>query len=131
MNVETYDDLCDLIVLEQFKNSVPGHIAIYISEHKVKTAAEAAALADEYVLTHRGDREYRARDDVGYRHEVSMYHTAGKWEERNPCLGKPERALRVRFHLTQTKYVTSAKAGGIGKLIVPQLMVDVGMGGTG
>lgn len=27
---------------------------MYISEQKVKTAAEAAALADDYLLTHRG-----------------------------------------------------------------------------
>lgn len=44
LNVDTYAALCDLVVLEQFKNSIPSHIAVYISEHKVKTAAEAAHL---------------------------------------------------------------------------------------
>lgn len=44
-----------MIVLEKRKNSIPSHIAVYISEHKVKTAVEAAVLADEYVLTHRSD----------------------------------------------------------------------------
>jgi len=43
------------MILEQFKNSVPGRIATYISERKVKTAAEAAALADDYLLTHGGE----------------------------------------------------------------------------
>ncbi len=38
-------DLCNLMVLEQFKNSVPGRIAMYISEQKVKTVAETAALS--------------------------------------------------------------------------------------
>ena len=47
--VHTYEALCDLIILEQFKNSVPSHIATYISEQKVKTAIEAATLADECV----------------------------------------------------------------------------------
>ena len=47
-------DLCNLMLLEQFRNSVPEKIAMYISEQKVKTAAEAAALADEYWLTHKG-----------------------------------------------------------------------------
>ena len=42
------------MLLEQFRNSVPEKIAMYISEQKVKTAAEAAALADEYWLTHKG-----------------------------------------------------------------------------
>ncbi|KAI9513765.1 hypothetical protein NQZ68_039699, partial [Dissostichus eleginoides] len=39
------------------------HIAVYISERKVKTAAEAAALADDYVLTHRGGRDFRVQDE--------------------------------------------------------------------
>lgn len=51
--VKDFNDLSDLMVLEQFKNSVPERIAMYICEKKVKTAAEAAALA-EYLLTHRG-----------------------------------------------------------------------------
>lgn len=49
--MDTYDNLCNLIVLEQFKNSVPHHIAVHINESKVKTAAAAAVLADEYMLT--------------------------------------------------------------------------------
>lgn len=36
---------------EQFKSSVPSHIATFFNEDNVKTAAEAARLADEYVLT--------------------------------------------------------------------------------
>ncbi|XP_034530090.1 putative nuclease HARBI1 [Notolabrus celidotus] len=38
-----------------------SHIAVYISEHKVSTAAEGTALADNYVLTHRGDRDFRGQ----------------------------------------------------------------------
>ncbi|KAK0139986.1 hypothetical protein N1851_023093 [Merluccius polli] len=53
-DVEDFEGLCDLIVLEQLKNSVPVRVATYISEQKAKTAAEAAALADDFVLTHRG-----------------------------------------------------------------------------
>lgn len=64
LGVNTYAALCDLIVLEQFKNSVPSHIATHINERKVKRASEAATLADEYVLTHHGDREYKAWDDT-------------------------------------------------------------------
>lgn len=33
----------------------------------MKTAAEVIKLADEYVLTHRGDHKHQAWDDVGYR----------------------------------------------------------------
>ncbi|TKS65190.1 Retrovirus-related Pol polyprotein [Collichthys lucidus] len=51
--VKTFDKLCDLIALEQFKQSVPDYIATYINEHKVTCPNEAAVLADEYVLTHK------------------------------------------------------------------------------
>lgn len=54
-DVESYDGLRELVILEQFKNSLSERIATYISERKVKTTAEAAALADDYVLTHGGD----------------------------------------------------------------------------
>uniref|UniRef100_A0A3B5QLU2 Gypsy retrotransposon integrase-like protein 1 n=1 Tax=Xiphophorus maculatus TaxID=8083 RepID=A0A3B5QLU2_XIPMA len=51
--VRTLGDLCNLMVLEQFKNSVSQCIAVYINEQKVKTVSEAAVLADDFVLTHK------------------------------------------------------------------------------
>lgn len=45
--------LSDLVVLEQFKSSIPEIIAVYISEQEAKKEAAAAALADDYVLMHR------------------------------------------------------------------------------
>lgn len=61
----------------------------------MEKAAEAATLADEYVFTHRGDYEYRAREDVCYRDDgSSKFRPADKhWEEgAGPRHGKPERA---------------------------------------
>lgn len=55
LGVDTFEDVCDLVVLEQFKNAVPNRIAAYIAEQQVKTVGDAAALADQYVLTHRTD----------------------------------------------------------------------------
>lgn len=43
------------MILEQLKNSVPEHVATYISENKMKTSAEAARLVDDYILTHSRD----------------------------------------------------------------------------
>ena len=37
---------------------MPERIATYLNEHKVKTAAEAAVLADGYVLTHKNQLAY-------------------------------------------------------------------------
>ena len=50
---DTCKSLCELMMLEQFKNAIPNRIATYVTEQQVKTVAEAAALADQYVLTHR------------------------------------------------------------------------------
>lgn len=68
LKVTTFEALCDLIVLEQFKDSVPERVATYVDDHiDVKTAMEAAALADKFVLTRRGSYESRAKDE-GSRH---------------------------------------------------------------
>ncbi|KAK0146674.1 Retrovirus-related Pol polyprotein from transposon 412 [Merluccius polli] len=56
--VVEFDGLCNLVLLEQFKNILPERIATYLNKHKVKTAAEAAVLADGYVLTHKNQLAY-------------------------------------------------------------------------
>ena len=58
-NIKTFEQLSELMVLEQFKNIVPERVATYISEQKPKTAAGAATLADEFALIHkRRQNEY-------------------------------------------------------------------------
>uniref|UniRef100_A0A9J8CPB7 Gypsy retrotransposon integrase-like protein 1 n=1 Tax=Cyprinus carpio carpio TaxID=630221 RepID=A0A9J8CPB7_CYPCA len=47
--ISNFDDLCDLVILEQFKNILPERIATYVGEHQVRTAAQAAVLADNFV----------------------------------------------------------------------------------
>lgn len=53
--VITFEGLCNLIRLEQFKDTIPDRIAAYVNEQKVKTVSEVEVevLADEYVLTHK------------------------------------------------------------------------------
>ncbi|KAK0141255.1 hypothetical protein N1851_021770 [Merluccius polli] len=51
--VATFDNLRELIVLEEFKNRLPEKIVIYLSEQKVTCVTDAAVLADEYLLTHK------------------------------------------------------------------------------
>ena len=51
--VDNFEQLFNLMVLEQFKNTLPSNVATYITEHKVKSPTEAAVLADEYVLLHK------------------------------------------------------------------------------
>lgn len=60
LNVTAFEALCDLVVLEQFRNILPDPIATYINEKNLATASAAAALADEFVLLHKGNFRERA-----------------------------------------------------------------------
>lgn len=52
-NVKSFSELREMMIIEQLKNIVPDQIAVYINENKPRTAAEAASLADDFVLTHK------------------------------------------------------------------------------
>lgn len=52
--VRSFDQLKELVLLEEFKNCVPISVATYLNEQRVSSLASAAVLADEYILTHRG-----------------------------------------------------------------------------
>ncbi len=58
-DVKTLDDLKELMVLEQFKNSVSDRVATYVSERKPVTAYEAAVMADEFFLIHKTSFGYK------------------------------------------------------------------------
>ena len=52
-NVTNFDTLSQLVLIEEFKNSLPDRIVTYLNEQKVGTLAQAAVLADEFVLSHK------------------------------------------------------------------------------
>ncbi|XP_034001760.1 uncharacterized protein LOC117494871 [Trematomus bernacchii] len=71
--VVSFDGLCELIVLEQFKDVIPQRVVTYVNEQKPSTALRAAELADDFVLTHKGSftekcsrGDWRRGEDVGY-----------------------------------------------------------------
>lgn len=45
--------LYELLLLEQFKNTLPEDLAIFVTERDIQNTEATAVLADEYVLTHR------------------------------------------------------------------------------
>ncbi len=51
--VNTFEGLQELILLEDFKNCLPESLVVHLNEQKVTSLAEAAVMADEYVLTHK------------------------------------------------------------------------------
>ncbi len=51
--VKTMDDLCELLLLEEYKNCLPERVVVYLNEQKVSSITAAAVLADEFALTHK------------------------------------------------------------------------------
>ncbi len=118
--VETFPYLCNLIILEQFKQAVPDHIATYITERNVVTPHDAAMVADEYILTHKrifGERLYndRARLNGGQpqkfmrspRMEPQLNgksgpegchycHQEGHWKKECPVLNGKGKSVQVK-----------------------------------
>ncbi len=51
--VATFQQLCELMLLEDFKGCLSDNLVVHLNEHKVSSLAEAAVLVDEFVLTHK------------------------------------------------------------------------------
>ncbi len=51
--VNDFEQLRELVLLEDFKNTLPDKIVVHLNEQKVNMLAQAAVLADEFVLTHK------------------------------------------------------------------------------
>ena len=51
--VDDFDNLRELMLVEEFKNSVPRDLKTHLEELKLDTVQEIAIAADEYALTHR------------------------------------------------------------------------------
>ncbi len=51
--VTTFEQLQELVLLEDFKSCVAEDIVVYLNEQKVLSVINAAVLADEFVLTHK------------------------------------------------------------------------------
>ncbi|KAL1254352.1 hypothetical protein QQF64_016581 [Cirrhinus molitorella] len=52
--IDSFESLRELILLEEFKGCLPERVVTYLNEQKVSSLSQAAVLADEYILTHKG-----------------------------------------------------------------------------
>ena len=48
------EEVKEVIVVEQFLETLPPHLRIWLKEKKAGSAVEAGTLADEYVEVHKG-----------------------------------------------------------------------------
>ncbi len=51
--VTDFAELRELILIEEFKRSLPERMVVHLNEHKVRSLSAAAIMADEFVLTHK------------------------------------------------------------------------------
>lgn len=72
--ITTFEQLQELILLEDFKTCAPENVVVYLNEQKVQVLADAAIATDEFVLTHRnvfsGTRSYKSQSSMGGSSEV-------------------------------------------------------------
>ncbi|KAM9440555.1 uncharacterized protein Hap1MRO34_025796 [Clarias gariepinus] len=52
-NVRSFEQLKELMLLEEFKSCLPEQLVVYLNEQKIDVLSRAAVLADEFVLTHK------------------------------------------------------------------------------
>ena len=82
--VTDFEQLRELILLEEFKNCLSDRLATYINEQKALTLAAATVLADEYVLTHRDSFE---RTPVSERSSYSSWRKSSSFHSDNVPVG--------------------------------------------
>lgn len=104
--------------MEQFKNSIPESIATYISDQKVKIAAEAAALADYYVLIHRPYFGELSMRNMGLSGNVNGVYSPA-YSGRNEVKDRSKRSsdkvcnfCHKKGHLKADCYALKASGGG-------------------
>ncbi len=50
---KNFEELKEVVLMEEFKNSVPLSIKTHLEEHKITKLKKAAVVADDYELTHK------------------------------------------------------------------------------
>ena len=64
---QDFDNLREVVLLEEFKKSVTFSVRSHLDDHKVTNVQKAAMMADEYELTHKNDNRPPFRNFSGKR----------------------------------------------------------------
>lgn len=93
--VQTFDNLRELMLMEEFKNRLPEKIVIYLNEQKTTSLADAAVLADEFALTHKNVFSPLVRRDPVL---ADRKIRSPKSNRRNPVAGSAATDTRECFY---------------------------------
>ena len=99
------EKLRQLILAEEFLNCVPEEVRVHLSERKTDVTYEMAALADEYILTHRKTKE---RTFTGNR---------VKFKAESSPEGRPKEGNRRTFQ-SSSRTVVCYKCGKAGHIAI-------------
>ncbi|KAI2661960.1 Gag polyprotein [Labeo rohita] len=96
--VNTFEGLQELILLEDFKNCLPESLVVHLNEQKVMSLAEAAVMADEYVLTHKNIFVTRSQQNVkAMPNKTLVFSNTQKSETRTKIVPKsPEKGMEKK-----------------------------------
>ncbi len=78
------------MLLEEFKHCVPPAVATYLNEHKVSKLADAAIMADEFVLTYQG-----SFSSVSFKGDMSKSKFCSQVKTKPLVLGQNAKAAVV------------------------------------
>ena len=69
LKIDSLDKLCDLMVVDQLRHSVSKRVSSYLGDRGVMSPLEAAALADDYLINHKGEFERQGKEYVRRDHD--------------------------------------------------------------
>lgn len=89
-SVHTFDDLCELMVLEHFRDTLPGELATYITELKFSVVlavpADVAASSEQVCPGRLALRGVVGRGALDPSHRCNYCHELAHWKSECPVL---------------------------------------------
>ena len=113
-----YTRLCELLLIEEFKNCLPNEVKTYLDENKVETIHRAATLADNYTLTHQkvyvnpDPPVQSGQKPPGAVRSANLPVSGNRYNLRSNNRGHQSNAGEAIVH-SQLLYVTTANAGAM------------------